>query len=1206
MKKIYISFCLIFSILQSALAQQPSDALLMQSGTLYPEKNIEEFIAGNIGESEIIDGYYYRIIQFENFPDEILKKSITDAGILLNMYLPYHSYGCAIPTSFDKSKLIRLNAHAVLPRLDAYKTERSLNNGSFPPYAIIKSGFADLVVHYQQNIIPQRAIELFEKNNFTIIGKLNAISTVTVRIKLDDFLRLTRQPFVYFVEPIPPPSTKDDTEGRSLHRSNTINSDYVTGRHYDGSGVTIGLADDGEIGPHIDFQGRVTQHLSGLGGNHGDMTSGICMGAGNLKQVYRGMATGAYLQVYDISTYPHIVNAVNNFDSLGTVITSTSYSQACNQYTANSQFGDQLIHDNPQISLCFSAGNDGTTDCSYGAGSLWGNITGGYKNGKNVIACGNLNAGDVLENSSSRGPAPDGRIKPDICSNGINQMSTDQNNTYQVGGGTSAACPGVAGVLAQLYQAYKEITSSTNPPSGLIKACVLNSAEDLGNPGPDYKHGWGRINAFRAVKCMEDHRYLADTIVQGQNKTHSIIVPNNVRQFRIMLYWNDIGGTPAATKSLVNDLDMVITDPLAAVFTPWVLNPLPNSVTLNQPAVRGTDTLNNVEQITVNNPVAGNYSISITGSQIPFGAQTYFLVYEFRTDSVYLTYPNGGEGLVPGESELIRWDAYDTTGTFDLSYSVDNGTIWTSLASSIPGADRYYGWGIQSTLTADRTLLRITRNGFSDVSDTFFTILKRPTNVHVTYECPDSIGLAWNPVANATGYVIYKLGAKYMDKVGISTGTSFDVTGTNPLSEYWFSVSAIGINGGISRRADAIKRQPGLLNCNLTVDGEITQIVTPVAGISSDCQNHSNVPVTIRITNSGANAISNIDVSYSFDGNIPVTENYSGSIASGSFFDYIFTQNIAIPSPGNYNLKTWITVNNDQNNYNDTSQINMSILSGVTSLIPFKETFDTLTLCSTASNCALVNCALGSPWMNVANGVYDDIDWIVNRGASPTAATGPTTDHTTGLALGKYIYLESSGNCYNVEADLISPCFDLTTASTAMLTFWYHMYGATMGSLHVDVIGESQVANDIIPVRSGDQGNLWKKDSINLDQFIGQSILVRFRGVTGTSFTSDMALDDIEITGLSTGINESSAGNFVNIFPNPANGIFNYFIGQGNGSRTISIRDVVGKIVFEKTLENILQQSGQIDLSFQADGVYTFSISSEKTLKQIKLLKITR
>ena len=84
----------------------------------------------------------------------------------------------------------------------------------------------------------------------------------------------------------------------------------------------------------------------------------------------------------------------------------------CNSgYTTLARQLDQQVHDRAQLTHVFSAGNSGSTDCGYGAGSGWGNITGGHKAGKNVIAVGNLSHTDALAGSSSRGPAEDGRYK---------------------------------------------------------------------------------------------------------------------------------------------------------------------------------------------------------------------------------------------------------------------------------------------------------------------------------------------------------------------------------------------------------------------------------------------------------------------------------------------------------------------------------------------------------------------------------------------------------------------------------------------------------------------------------------------------------------------------------------------------------------------------------------------------------------------------
>ena len=310
----------------------------------------------------------------------------------------------------------------------------------------------------------------------------------------------------------------------------------------------------------------------------------------------------------------------------------------------------------PSLIHVFSAGNNGTSDCGYGAGSGWGNVTGGHKQAKNVITVANLTHTSGLANSSSRGPAADGRIKPDIGGKGTSVYSPVSPYTYDTYTGTSMSCPGISGVLAQLYHAYKDLNSGQNPNSGLMKCILLNSADDIGNPGPDFKHGWGEVNIFRAVKLLEDGNYFSDVISQGQNNFHNINIPAGTKEVKIMVYWRDKEGSTSASIALVNDINISLEDPLGSVYNPWVLDPSPSASVLDQDAVRGIDDLNNMEQITLSNPAAGFYNLRVNGFGIPFGPQEYWVTYEFIDDSVTLTYPVGGESMVPGEFEFIRWD----------------------------------------------------------------------------------------------------------------------------------------------------------------------------------------------------------------------------------------------------------------------------------------------------------------------------------------------------------------------------------------------------------------------------------------------------------------------------------------------------------------------------------------------------------------------
>ncbi len=141
----------------------------------------------------------------------------------------------------------------------------------------------------------------------------------------------------------------------------------------------------------------------------------------------------------------------------------------------------------------------------------------------------------------------------------------------------------------------------------------------------------------------------------------------------------------------------------------------------------------------------------------------------------------------------------------------------------------------------------------------------------------------------------------------------------------------------------------------------------------------------------------------------------------------------------------------DGNHYNDTVQKVIEVFAGVVETLPYTENFETFVNCSTTTNCEQIVCGLFNGWKNQANLDVDDIDWRTSQGSTPSADTGPDIDHNPGTAAGNYLYLEAS-TCFSKEALAISPCFDLNGATSPELQFWYHMYGADMGELHVDVL----------------------------------------------------------------------------------------------------------------------------------------------------------
>ncbi|MDX5348180.1 MAG: S8 family serine peptidase, partial [Hymenobacteraceae bacterium] len=1099
----------IFSSTITAWAQTPAGKydLLFASGKVTPAENVQEFSRLSVvPAADVFQGYYFRLMQFSVTPTEAVRQKLEQQGLRLLGYFPNQAYFTAIPVNFDKSKLQAAGVRSVVTLMPENKMAESLLTQPLPNWALRGNNQIDLNLKYYATLPVAAVSEHLRRQNIQVLDQYDFSHVITVRVAVKDMRKVAALPYVFYVEPVDAPAEPENYRGRTNHRSNALSTEFSTGRKYDGSGVVVALGDDGIVGPHIDYQGRDFQAAVGStnNGDHGDHVAGIIMGAGNLDPKGKGMAAGADLYVYNV--WDAINRTPTTYQNPGVRITSTSYGNGCNAgYTSFAATVDQQIRTMPSLMHVFSAGNSGTSNCNYGV-SGWGNITGGVKIGKNVLAVGNVTYTDGLASSSSRGPATDGRIKPDVCAVGSNVYSTIDVNNYGSKTGTSMACPGVSGTLAQLYQAYRELNNNQDPEAGLIKGVLLNSADDLGNPGPDFSFGWGRINALRAVRVLETNQYISGTASQGATNTHTVTVPANVKQVKIMVYWSDYEAAPNASVALINNLNMQVTTPAAATLNPWVLNPAPNATTLNAPATRGVDNLNNMEQVTIDNPAPGAYTVTVNGANVPQGPQKYYLTYVYLTDEVELTYPIGGEGFVPGETETLRWDAFGNTGTFTLEYSVDNGTTWLPITTAA-STRRYYDWSVPNNVS-NQVRVRVTRGNTSDMSDEQLSIVGTPQNLRIAYVCPDSVRLTWNPVPGAIAYEISKLGVKYMDSIGTSLSTGFTTTNTQLMSEEWFSVRAVLANNKKGRRAIAIQKMPGVFNCPLPIDVAISQLLSP-ANILQTCTSNDSIQVQVMLRNNGTNAVFNFPIAYQSGSGAVVNSVVTDTLQPGTTRNFTFTIPVSFNAVGNYSFSTWVNHTLDGNRMNDTLSQTIRVTNGTLVNLPFSEDFQSFSLCGTANNCELTVCNLSNGFMNGQNTVGDDIDWRTWVGGTPSTGTGPTGDHTTGT--GRYLYLESS-DCFGKAANLVTPCINLANTQAPQLSFWYHMYGASMGELHVDILVDNSWILDVRPVMTGNQGNMWREATVDLSSYVGKVVNIRFRGMTGSSFTSDIALDDISVT----------------------------------------------------------------------------------------------
>lgn len=241
---------------------------------------------------------------------------------------------------------------------------------------------------------------------------------------------------------------------------------------------------------------------------------------------------------------------------------------------------------------------------------------------------------------SACGPTDDGRIKPDVVAIGeanplarnfpIVTPTTNSDTAAQGQAGTSFAAPGVTAGLGLALQRRSQLFTNLTSEAGALrgstlKGLAIHTADDIGNPGPDYLTGWGLFNAVSAVRQIEsDAAHGRGTHVKEINlavgQTNSWLVYLDGSPFKVTALWSDRPGIPPtnapidpAMPMLVNNIDLrVETENGSQTFLPWILNPdLTNKSEAARAATAttGYDNRNNVEQVRIVAPTAGIYRI---------------------------------------------------------------------------------------------------------------------------------------------------------------------------------------------------------------------------------------------------------------------------------------------------------------------------------------------------------------------------------------------------------------------------------------------------------------------------------------------------------------------------------------------------------------------------------------------------------------------
>jgi hypothetical protein len=537
----------------------------------------------------------------------------------------------------------------------------------------------------------------------------------------------------------------------SLNRITAVQSLFPV---LSGEGTVISVKEKPFDVNDLDLKGRlvVSPHFNEAPTLHATFMATLCAGSGNTRPGARAAAWGAGITSSDFDRL--LPDDAAELASLGVTVQNHSYGVGVeNYYGIESSEYDQEVTDNPYILHVFSAGNEGDEPGppgAYAGVTAFANLTGQFKVSKNALTVGSCDRLGNVISSSSRGPAHDGRVKPELVAFGD--------------AGTSESSAVVAGIAALLQQRYRQLHGQW-PDAALIKAILINSASDTGRPRVDFESGFGVVDALQAVKTIEQGRTFSGTVAGGQTVTYPFTVPAGVDEVKITLAWSDPAAPPMSTNALVNDLDLTLYESNTAISTaPWVLNASPSALT--QHAVRGVDRINNLEQVTITSPLPGDFEIRVHGFAVAASSQAFHVAVQ-TSEGFEWTFPLGRDAMASGSESRLRWrwaGTFPATGRLQVR---PPGSTWTELEPDTDLSSQGFDW----TVPVAQGLYQVRMILAGDTIESEEFVISTPERLRVGFVCESEAMLLWSPQSGATGYRLYRLGDRYLEPVQLSADT---------------------------------------------------------------------------------------------------------------------------------------------------------------------------------------------------------------------------------------------------------------------------------------------------------------------------------------------------------------------------------------------------------------------------------------------------
>lgn len=616
------------------------------------------------------------------------------------------------------------------------------------------------------------------------------------------------------------------------------------------------------------------------------------------------------------------------------------------------------------------------------------------------IAAGYSKKEDVLmTNFSCWGPTDDGRIKPDLVSDGVSVYSTlgINDSSYGYLSGTSMAAPGASASLLLLQELSQKL--SLKPlRSATIKAAAIHTANEAGTfAGPDYKYGWGLLNTSEAASVLNNAISSGNAITSSdlvyenvlqntETKTYTIVASGK-KPVKATLVWTDVKGSVStklndATPKLINDLDLKITSN-GIITEAWTLNPkLPDAA-----AIRGNNKIDNVEKVEIDTAIVGNsYSITVNHKNtLDRSQQAYSLVIS----------GGGGTAYCSSTASSASGSKLDSVSLNNIQFVNNTTSQYIDNTNKIINAEPA---GILSFF--------IKTGSVDATNNTRFIKVFIDYNNNGAFETTEEVA-----VSSALTNGIYSGTIDLPSTLTIGTFTRLRIVEieTNTAS----SVLACGTYTYGETQDYTLKVNTA------SNDLQLSDIVSPTGGI---CKKDIQY-VTVKIINNGGTKQSNFPINLQIKkGNITIAninETFTGNLNGLESMNYTFQQPIAIESNTIYSFTAAVTLVNDQQKNNN------SLTTSIVSAVSINAPNATASNCNSTLQLNIANPITGNTYLwydssstknPIAVGTAASINTTATKltvGQGYNNFVGPATNTSLGDAGG---YNSFSGNYVKVNA----------------------------------------------------------------------------------------------------------------------------------------------------------------------------------------------